>query len=263
MSTLTGVPAGLMADPKLLWYAARSTGAVCLVLLTATTALGLAAARRVGTPRWPRFITQALHRTVSLLAVLLLAGHVAVVVLDDFVEIRLVEAVVPFIGTYRPLWLGLGALASDLVLLLVATSLVRARLPHSLWRGVHYTAYACWPAAMLHALGTGSDPRHAWFYGLALVCAAVLAGVLLWRVRGATGQPVALRLAAAALVVAALAGIGGWAEVGPMRSGWAARAGTPPAAGGADTGNDTANDTGADTGPDTRADDDAIEGTDR
>lgn len=216
----------LLADPKLLWYVSRSTGVVCLVLLTVTTALGLAAARRVGTARWPRFVTQSLHRTISLLAVLLLVGHVAAVVLDDYVTIGLVEAFVPFVGTYRPLWLGLGAIASDLILLLVITSLVRTRLPHRLWRGIHLTAYACWPLALLHALGTGSDPRYAWFYALALVCAAIVAGVLLWRLTEATARPVALRVAGAVLIAATLAGIAGWAEGGPLQPGWSERAGT-------------------------------------
>jgi predicted ferric reductase len=221
----------LMADPKLLWYVSRSTGAVCLILLTVTTALGLAAARRVGTPRWPRFVTQSLHRTVSLLAVLLLAGHIAAVVLDGYADIGFVEAFLPFVGTYRPLWLGLGAIASDLVLLIVATSLLRRRLPHTVWKGVHLTAYACWPVAMMHALGTGSDPQQAWFSLLAVGCAALVTAAVLWRISVTTALPVALRLAAAVLLAGTAAGIVGWAEDGPMQPGWADRAGTVAPAG--------------------------------
>lgn len=217
----------LTADPKLLWYAARSTGAVSLALLTITMVLGLTAARRVGSSRWPRFVTQSLHRTVSLLAVLLIAGHVAALVLDDFVEIRLVEAFVPFAGSYRPLWLGFGAIATDLVLLLVVTSLLRSRLPHAVWRGVHLTAYACWPVAVLHGLGTGTDSRHGWFVVLTLACAALVAGALLRRLWTATARPAALRIAAGVLTLAALGGIAGWAGEGPLQPGWAARAGTP------------------------------------
>jgi sulfoxide reductase heme-binding subunit YedZ len=220
----------LMADPKLLWYAARSTGAVSLALLTVTMVLGLTAARRVSSARWPRFVTQSLHRTVALLAVLLLAGHLVALVLDDFVEIRLVEAFVPFVGTYRPLWLGLGAIATDLVALLVVTSLLRSRLPHAAWRAVHLTAYACWPLAVLHGLGTGTDPRHGWFVALTLACAALVAGALLRRLWTASTRPAALRISAAVLTLAALAGIAGWAGEGPLQPGWAARAGTPTTA---------------------------------
>lgn len=217
----------LLADPKLLWYLARSTGVVCLVLLTVSTALGLVAAGRLRSSRWPRFVTQSLHRTVALLAVLLLAGHVVAVVADDYVEIGVVEAFVPFVGTYRPLWLGLGAIATDLLVLLIVTSLLRTRLPHAVWRGVHLTAYACWPVSVLHGLGTGSDPRQAWFAGVAVACAVVVGAALLRRLWTATARPASLRIAGGVLTLATLAGIAGWAGDGPMRPGWAARADTP------------------------------------
>jgi methionine sulfoxide reductase heme-binding subunit len=173
----------ILADPKLLWYLARSTGAVCLVLLTVTTVLGLTAARRVGSTRWPRFLTQGLHRLTALLALVLLVGHVAVVVADDYVTIRPIEAVVPFIGTYHPLWLGLGALAADVMLVVGATSLVGRRLSHRVWRAVHWSAYASWPLAVAHGLGTGTDPAQAWFAVLTVLCTAAVGSALLSRLR--------------------------------------------------------------------------------
>ena len=79
---------------------------------------------------------------------------------------------IPFASRYRPVWLGLGAVAFDLLLALVLTSLLRARIGHRLWRRVHWLAYACWPVALVHALGTGSDARA----GFMLV-----AGLVAWR----------------------------------------------------------------------------------
>ena len=70
---------------------------------------------------------------------------------------------------YRPFWLGLGAVALDLLLALVVTSLLRHRLGYRTWRIVHWLAYACWPVAVLHGLGTGSDTTS----GLVLVFTAV------------------------------------------------------------------------------------------
>ena len=70
---------------------------------------------------------------------------------------RLVDVVVPFVGAYRPFWLGLGALALDLLAALIVTSLLRARIGLRAWRAVHWVAYACWPVALVHGLGTGSD----------------------------------------------------------------------------------------------------------
>ena len=89
-------------------------------------------------------------------------------------HLRSLDAVVPFASAYRPLWLGLGAIAIDLLIALVVTSLVRARLGLRAWRGVHWCRYACWPVALLHGLGTGTDARTPWMQALTAVCVAVV-----------------------------------------------------------------------------------------
>ena len=48
--------------------------------------------------------------------------------LDSFAPISLIDAIVPFAGSYRPFWLGLGAIAFDLLLAVTITSLLRRRI---------------------------------------------------------------------------------------------------------------------------------------
>lgn len=166
-----------------LWYLLRGTGAATLVLLTLTLALGIANQRRWA-PGWaPRFVVDHLHRTVSLLVMVLLGIHVASAVLDDYVSISVVDAIVPFVGSYRPLWLGLGALALDLLVALIVTSLLRHRIGLRSWRAVHWAAYACWPVAFAHGLGIGTDvPGGGWMLWLSVACAGVLVAALVARV---------------------------------------------------------------------------------
>ena len=90
--------------------------------------------------------------------------------LDSFAPIRLIDAVIPFASTYRPLWLGLGALSFDLLIALVVTSLVRRRLGYRAWRTIHWLAYASWPVAVFHGLGTGSDTKVWWMLALTAAC---------------------------------------------------------------------------------------------
>jgi sulfoxide reductase heme-binding subunit YedZ len=143
-----------------LWYLTRSTGVTSFVLLTVTMVLGIASTQRaLASPHWPRFATQALHRNVSLLGLGLLLVHIATTVLDSFVNVGWLSVVVPFTSSYKRFGVGLGALALDLLLLTVATSLVRLRLPLRLWRAVHLTAYAMWPVSLLHFLLTGTDAK--------------------------------------------------------------------------------------------------------
>jgi len=217
------------AGPSVLWYLTRATGAVSLLLLTGSLVLGVADVRRLSTARWPRFMIDSLHRSVSLLALVFLGVHILTSVLDSYASISLVNAVVPFTGSYRPLWLGLGAVAFDLMLAVVITSLLRGRIGYRAWRAVHWFAYASWPLALVHGLGTGSDVNGAWLLVLSVVCglavaAAVLSRVLSGSPAGATPRRLGLA-ATAAFAIFLLA----WLPVGPLGSEWARRAGTPSA----------------------------------
>jgi DMSO/TMAO reductase YedYZ heme-binding membrane subunit len=139
-----------------LWFATRGFGVVSLLLLTAIVVLGVASATRWKSARWPRFVVAGLHRNLTLLALVFIASHVITTVADGFAPISFLNAVLPFTSAYRPVWLGLGAVAFDLLLALTITSLLRARIGYGRWRALHWLAYASWPIALVHGLGTGT-----------------------------------------------------------------------------------------------------------
>jgi methionine sulfoxide reductase heme-binding subunit len=157
-------------DGPLLWYLNRSTGVVTIVLLTLTTVLGVLAIGGRPAGRVPRFVTQAFHRNVALLSLLLLVVHLVTAVLDTFVEIKWYEVFIPFVGTYEPLWVGFGAIATDLMIIAIVTSLFRTRMKHNLWRGLHVTTYALWALAIGHGIGVGTDMTESMWL-LTVVCA--------------------------------------------------------------------------------------------
>ena len=168
-----------------LWYATRATGLVTMLLLTATVLLGILTTGRFAGGSWPRFLTVGLHRNLSLLVVVFLALHIATTVIDTFVSIPLAAAFIPFASSYKTAWLSLGAVALDLLVALVATSLIRNRLGLRTWRWVHWAAYICWPVALAHGLGAGTDRSTLWVFVLTVASAAVVAGVATWRFVGA------------------------------------------------------------------------------
>ena len=171
-----------------LWYASRATGLVSLVLLTSTMVLGLLGAGRLTLAGWPRFAMTSLHRNLSLLGVCFIAVHVATAVIDPYAGLRWVDAVLPFASPYRAFWVGLGAVALDLVIAMIVTSLLRARIGLRTWRVVHMTAYACWPVAFVHGLGVGgADSHRVWVLAIDLVC--LLAVAVAVTVRTATTHP--------------------------------------------------------------------------
>lgn len=165
-----------MSDP-LLWYTNRGTGMVLLALLTLSTAMGMLSTVRMGNPRWPRFVTQGLHRNVSLLTLFMLAVHITTAVVDSYVDIRWYEAFLPRAGAYKGVWLWLGTLGCDLMVAIGVTSLVRHRLSHRSWRRIHLLAYLSWGVGVLHGIGIGTDSRTSWGMGTTVFSVGVVAAV--------------------------------------------------------------------------------------
>jgi hypothetical protein len=214
------------AGPSIYWYLTRGSGVVALLLLTASIVLGIATTIRWSTSGLPRFAVAGLHRTLTLLAIVFVAVHVVTTVVDGFAPIGWTDAFIPFLSPYRPFWLGLGAVAFDLLLALVITSLLRARIGYRVWRVTHWLAYASWPVALVHSLGTGSDARVGWLHAIAIGSVVAVGGALVIRLAYSKGDA-ERRLAGGAAALAVVLGIGIWYRSGPGAAGWAARAGTP------------------------------------
>ena len=210
-----------------LWYMTRATGIVALVLLTATTVIGTLTSVRLSTPAWPRFAWQDLHRRLSLLAVVFVGLHVATTVADGYAPIGWLSAVVPFTSPYRRLWLGLGTVAVDLLLAVGISSMLRSRIRPVTWRALHWLAYASWPIAVVHAFGTGTDPRLHWVLLLVVLCTMAVLASVAWRIGSGWPRRARLRIGAGALGALSIVTTGTWAAAGPLRTGWAAKAGTP------------------------------------
>lgn len=216
-------------SPSAFWYLTRGSGVVALLLLTASIALGVLTSLGWRSARWPRFLSGGLHRNLTLLAIAFVAVHVVTTVLDGYAPVGLKDAVIPFASRYRPVWVGLGAVAFDLLLALVVTSLLRARIGYRLWRGIHWLAYASWPIALIHALGTGSDAPVGWLTAVGFGSAAIVVLAALARVTLRPGGRLELRLAGAAAALLVPIGIFVWYQSGPGQAGWAKRSGTPAA----------------------------------
>jgi len=191
MTTAAPLAAPLISESTY-WYLSRASGFVSLVLFTTSVALGLLTAGRVASASWPRFVTEGLHRNVALVTVSFVIVHAITITFDTYVGISVFAAVIPFISVYLPLWVGFGAIAFDVLLTLVITSLLRTRMSHRAWRLVHWLSYVGWPVALAHTIGVGTD--RLWVIAVVTLCLLTVltaGGVRLagWR-RVALGRPV-------------------------------------------------------------------------
>ncbi|HET7761218.1 MAG TPA: ferric reductase-like transmembrane domain-containing protein [Phycicoccus sp.] len=189
-----------------LWYLNRGTGVVLLVVFSLTVVIGVLATDRSMSPWWPRFVTQGLHRALAALSVLLLLAHAVSAVVDEYVDIRWWQAVLPAGATYQPVWLALGTVALDLTAVVIATSLARSRMPHRAWFLVHLATYLAWLTGVVHGLGIGTDTTTPW---LAATTAGCVAGVLV----AAAARLTAVARARARRRGPAVGGVGGVADL--------------------------------------------------
>jgi DMSO/TMAO reductase YedYZ heme-binding membrane subunit len=174
-----------------IWYATRASGLMALILLTLTMVMGITTTTRARARNWPGFAQQEMHRRISILAVVFLGTHVLTSVLDTYVNISWVAVVIPFTSQYSGFWVGIGAVALDLMVAVFVTSLLRGRMRPGTWRAVHWLAYLSWPVALAHTFGIGTDSREQWVILLGVACILAVGAALAWRLRTASRQTVA------------------------------------------------------------------------
>ena len=157
----------------MLFYA----GVFALIGLTASVGVGLLATDRIFMTPGHRVMAQAVHQAVSFGALAFLVIHIVTEILAQ--RVHAIDAFIPFLSPYRTFYIGLGTIASDLILLLVVTSIVRKRFTaHGKawrWRAIHYTAYAAFVLGVVHGLMAGRDakPYVDWSYGFAIALTAL------------------------------------------------------------------------------------------
>jgi DMSO/TMAO reductase YedYZ heme-binding membrane subunit len=157
----------------MLYYA----GVFALIGLTASVGVGLVATDRIIMTPGHRVMAQAVHRAVSFGALAFLIIHIVTEILAQ--RAHVIDAFIPFLSPYRTFYIGLGTIASDLILLIVVTSILRKRFSaHGKawrWRAIHYSSYLAFVFGVLHGLlgGRAAKPYVDWSYGFAIALTAL------------------------------------------------------------------------------------------
>ena len=139
------------------WYVARSAGLVAWALLAASVLWGLALSTKILSPKVrPNWILD-LHRWLGGLALTFTGIHVGALLLDTYVHFGLVSVLVPFATTWHPGAVAWGVVAFYLLLAVEITSLLKARIPRSLWRRTHFLSFLLFVTSTFHGLTAGSD----------------------------------------------------------------------------------------------------------
>jgi len=158
-AVLTGsvAPAALALSNETVWYAIRASGVIAYLFLAASTIWGLLLTTKAAKAWLPAAVALDLHNYLSWVAIGLTALHAVLLLFSDFFTYRVVDLLIPFIGPFEPLWVGLGVIG---LYLMVATSLSFSfirQLGHKSFRQIHYLTYAAFLLALLHSVVAGTD----------------------------------------------------------------------------------------------------------
>jgi sulfoxide reductase heme-binding subunit YedZ len=163
------------------WYAARAAGVIAYAVLTGVVLIGVTMAGRKRFERWPRFALEDVHRFGGLFLGSLVAIHVIAIAIDAWLPFSLQALVVPFMSRYRPVWVGLGVAAAELLIALAVTNHYRRKMRYRVWRRAHYLNFAVWTAATLHGVGSGTDRSAPWTLALYAAATSSVAAATVWR----------------------------------------------------------------------------------
>jgi methionine sulfoxide reductase heme-binding subunit len=200
------------------WYAARAGGVAAYVLLTLNVSIGLLMTGKKTMKHWPRFALEDVHRFTGILTGTFVVLHIVTVAIDSYLPFSIWSLAIPFIATYRPIWIGLGIVAAELLLALAITNHYRSTtLSYRTWRRWHYVNFAVWTAATFHSIGSGTDRSTTWLLAIDAVAVGTVCGLTAWRVlHRSQPRPIATRVVPVLAGVAAIAVVGALA-LGPLR----------------------------------------------
>ena len=170
--------------PHLFWITSRAAGGAALLLASASVTLGLTMSSRRRNPN--KRDMRTIHEALSLTTLAMVALHGISLLADPFLKPGVGGIAIPFIGTYRPLWTGIGIVAGYGLAALALSYYFRDRIGAARWRRAHRLTAVFWLLAIGHTIGAGTDAEQLWFLALnvVLVAPAALLLLLRWLERG-------------------------------------------------------------------------------
>jgi sulfoxide reductase heme-binding subunit YedZ len=166
------------------WDASRASGFACYLLLWASTLTGIALHLRVRPGSRTMAPMLEIHRITSTLALAFVVVHVIGLVLDPVVRFSVLDGLVPFTSSYRPLQVGAGTLAQWLLVVVLASTAWAGAMPWVAWRKLHYLSFPCYLLALLHGVTSGTDTSTTFAVAIYAGTAALVAGALVLRMAG-------------------------------------------------------------------------------
>ncbi len=139
------------------WYVTRAAGLTSYILLWLSMVWGMAIASKIFSPTVEGTYSYDFHEFLSLLGLGFVLLHVIVLLLDKFLPFTIWQILIPFVDSYRPMWVGLGVIGFYIFLLVTVTFYMRGSIGSQAFRSIHILSLLGYLGATLHGLFAGTD----------------------------------------------------------------------------------------------------------
>jgi sulfoxide reductase heme-binding subunit YedZ len=139
------------------WYFSRSAGTIAYVLLAGSTIWGLLLSSKLFKTGLPASLSLALHNILSWLAILFTTMHALALLWDSYYTYSVSDLIFPFLGPYRPGWVGLGIISFYMMFITALSFNFRKQIGQKRWRQLHYAAFVLYLSATIHGIMAGTD----------------------------------------------------------------------------------------------------------
>ncbi len=139
------------------WYVTRASGLTAYLLLWFSMVWGMAISTKIFHPTVEGTYSYDFHEFLSLLGLGFVLLHVFVLLFDQFLPFSVWQIAIPFINSYRPLWVGLGIIGFYIFLLVTVTFYMRKTIGPKAFRSIHVLSLVGYLGATLHGLYAGTD----------------------------------------------------------------------------------------------------------
>jgi predicted ferric reductase len=142
---------------KTAWYLSRSMGLIAYLLMSASVMWGLVLSSKIVKEVAPPPAALAVHNAISWAGIGLGLIHALALLFDTYYTYTLFDVLMPFVGPYRPGWVGLGTVSLYAMTIVSMSFAWRKWLGQTGWRILHYTSFLFYAVVTVHGLMAGTD----------------------------------------------------------------------------------------------------------
>ena len=146
-----------MNSVQIWWYVTRAAGLTGYFLIWLSMVWGFVIPSKLLQPAIEGTFAYDFHEHLSLLGLGFIVLHVGVLLVDNYLPFNILQILIPFIDSYRPLWVGLGIISFYILLLVTFTFYLRQQIGVKAFRSIHVLSLLGYLGTTLHGLFAGTD----------------------------------------------------------------------------------------------------------